>query len=141
MCTHVGGWRAQHLSCSRICLNGFGILLPEQMAAEIKHPEPDRVRQRAVAMAGQAGGICLLVAMRLLPTNVKTARGGSPPAEPRREHPRSNSGVQWSQGPPYGCGLGSGNHGSLVTLGETLPPTLSPVGPEVELKTIDPGVF
>lgn len=86
-------------------------------------------------MAGQAGGICLLVAMRLLPTNVKTARGGSPPAEPRREHPRSNSGVQWSQG------LGSGNHGSLVTLGETLPPTLSPVGPEVELKTIDPGVF
>lgn len=45
----------------------------------------DRARPRAVAMAGQAPGVCSLSAMRVPPTNVKTARvEGSPPAEPRR---------------------------------------------------------
>lgn len=29
MCIHVGRQRAQHLPCSRVCLNGFGILLRE----------------------------------------------------------------------------------------------------------------
>lgn len=35
----------------------------------------DRARPQAVAMAGQAGGVCLLVSMRLTPTNVKKAPG------------------------------------------------------------------
>lgn len=35
----------------------------------------DRARPQAVAMAGRAGGVCLLVAMRLMPTNVRKVPG------------------------------------------------------------------
>lgn len=111
------------------------------MPAEIKCSELDRVRQRAIAIAGQASGICLLVAMSCCPQISRQFMGRTLQQSPGGSNPAATVEFDGARGHHIDCRLGCGDKSSLVTLGDSLPPTLSPQRLEVELRTAGPGVF
>ena len=137
MCVHT----SRGTESCRLCLNGFGILLSEQMASEIKPPESlGESEALAVAMVGRAGGLCLLAATRARPTNVNTGSGeGSPQRAPVGRHPHLDiqppQQQEWNGACRNQCAL----VGHRLGGSRTPTPRFSPEMPGLDPDTLMPG--